>query len=111
MSMKTCQLYPLTHPQKRIWYVENIYSGTSIHNIGGLIKIYGPVDFSLLEEAINHFIRLNDAVRMRLVEQDGSVQQTVMEYRRKTFPFIDFMALDSDVDAWVSAAVSKPLPL
>lgn len=109
--MEAGKFYPLTHPQKRIWYVENIYPGTSIHNIGGLIKIYGPVDFSLLEEAINHFIRLHDAVRMRLVEQDGSVQQTVTEYRRKTFPFIDFMAQESDVDAWVSAEFSKPLPL
>ncbi|WP_253735759.1 amino acid adenylation domain-containing protein [Paenibacillus sp. FJAT-26967] len=109
--METCKLYPLTHPQKRIWYVENIYPGTSIHNIGGLIKIYGPVDFSLLEEAINQFIRLNEAVRIRVVEQDGSVQQTVTEYRRRTFPLIDFMALESDVDDWVSAEFAKPLAL
>ncbi|MFS0838709.1 condensation domain-containing protein [Paenibacillus sp. 1P03SA] len=109
--MEASRLYPLTHPQKRIWYVENIYPGTSIHNIGGLIKIYGPVDFSLLEEAINQFIRLNDAVRIRLVEQDGAVQQTVAEYRRKTFPFVDFTHHESDVDAWVSAEFGKPLAL
>ncbi|MCM3337215.1 amino acid adenylation domain-containing protein [Paenibacillus sp. MER TA 81-3] len=107
------KLYPLTHPQKRIWYVENIYPGTSLHNIGGLIKIYGPVDFQLLEEAINQFIRQNDAIRIRLVEQDGTVQQTVTEYRRRTFPFIDFTTTpsDADVDAWVSAEFANPLPL
>ncbi|WP_235917976.1 amino acid adenylation domain-containing protein [Paenibacillus lutrae] len=109
--MEAGKLYPLTHPQKRIWYVENIYPGTSIHNIGGLIKIYGPVDFSLLEEAINQFIRLNDAVRIRVAEQDGSVQQTVTEYSRRTFPLMDFTALESDVDAWVSAEFAKPLAL
>ncbi|WGU96907.1 amino acid adenylation domain-containing protein [Paenibacillus dendritiformis] len=106
-------LYPLTHPQKRIWYVENIYPGTSIHNIGGLIKIYGPVDFELLEESINLFVKHNDAIRIRLIERDEAVWQTVTAYRRRTFPFIDFTARssDADVDAWVSAEFAKPLPL
>ncbi|MEC0120812.1 non-ribosomal peptide synthetase [Paenibacillus apiarius] len=113
ISLDACKLYPLTHPQKRIWYVENIYPGTSIHNIGGLIKIYGPVDFQLLEEAINQFIRHNDAIRIRLVERDGTVQQAVTEYRRRTFPLIDFTGISSDidVDAWVSAEFANPLPL
>lgn len=113
ISLEASKLYPLTHPQKRIWYVENIYPGTSIHNIGGLIKIYGPVDFQLLEESINLFVKHNDAIRIRLVERDEAVWQTVTAYRRRTFPFIDFTARSSDagVDAWVSAEFAKPLPL
>lgn len=113
ISLEESTLYPLTHPQKRIWYVENIYPGTSIHNIGGLIKIYGPVDFQLLEESINLFVKHNDAIRIRLIERDEAVWQTVTAYRRRTFPFIDFTDRSSgtDVDAWVSAEFAKPLPL
>ncbi|AZK48531.1 non-ribosomal peptide synthetase [Paenibacillus lentus] len=106
-------IYPLTHPQRRIWYVENISPGTSIHNIGGLIRIYGAVDFDLLEEAINHFIRLNDAIRIRIVEQDSGVQQTVSAYQRRQLPFIDFTTItsDVDVDAWAASEFAQPLPL
>ncbi|MDU5142221.1 MAG: amino acid adenylation domain-containing protein [Paenibacillus dendritiformis] len=113
ISLEASTLYPLTHPQKRIWYVENIYPGTSIHNIGGLIKIYGPIDFHLLEESINLFVKQNDAIRIRLIERDETVWQTVTAYRRRTFPFIDFTARSSgtDVDAWVSEEFAKPLPL
>lgn len=32
-------LYSLTHPQKRIWYIEKIYPGTSLYNIGDPIKL------------------------------------------------------------------------
>lgn len=111
--LEASKLYPLTHPQKRIWYVENIYPGTSIYNIGGLIKIYGPVDFQLLEQSINLFVKHNDAIRIRLIERDEEVWQTVSPYRRRTFPFIDFTARSSnaDVDPWVSAEFAKPLPL
>ncbi|WP_232276735.1 non-ribosomal peptide synthetase [Paenibacillus sp. 481] len=106
-------LYPLTHPQKRIWYVENMYPDTSIYNIGGFVKINGPVDFSLLEEAINEFIRQNDAIRIRIMNQDGTVQQAVTEYSRKTLPYIDLAASESNVglEDWVSGEFAKPLPL
>lgn len=112
-SLDINSTYPLTHPQRRIWYVENISPDTSIHNIGGLIRIYGAVDFDLLEEAINQFIRLNDAIRIRMVEQDSGVQQTVTAYQRRSFPFIDFTTItsDVDVDAWAASEFALPLPL
>jgi hypothetical protein len=50
------RLYPLTHPQKRIWYLEKLYPDTSLYNIGGPSRIKGQVNFTLLEEAIQLFI-------------------------------------------------------
>ncbi len=46
-------LYTLTHPQKRIWYIERIYPNTSLYNIGGPIRIKGVINFGILEESIN----------------------------------------------------------
>lgn len=31
--------YPLTHAQKRIWYTEQFYLGTSIANLSGFLKL------------------------------------------------------------------------
>lgn len=111
--MNKPKLYPLTHAQKRIWYVEHIYPGTSIHNIGGLIKIHGPVNFDLLEEAIHLFIQQNEGIRIRFVEKGGEVQQFVSEYQRRNFPRYDFTEADShkDFDAWLQAEFSRPFRL
>ncbi|WP_225445409.1 non-ribosomal peptide synthetase [Paenibacillus arenosi] len=106
-------MYPLTHSQRRIWYVENMVPGSSIHNIGGLIKIYGPVDFVRLEQSIHQFIMQNDAIRMRMTESNGRIEQYIAEYCPRTLPYIDFTneACEIDVDTWVREEFSKPLPI
>jgi hypothetical protein len=50
------EYYSLTHPQKRIWYMEKINAHQPLHNIGGVVTIKGELDFTFLEKAINHFV-------------------------------------------------------
>lgn len=82
--------YPLTHPQKGIWYTEKIYPGTSIGNIAGTLRIKGKIDYELLEKAINIFIEKNDAMRLRIVEENGEPKQYVSEYTYRKIDFYDF---------------------
>ncbi|WP_373000593.1 hypothetical protein [Lutispora sp.] len=35
--------YPLTHPQKAIWYTEKLHPGTSIGNIAGTLRFKGDM--------------------------------------------------------------------
>ncbi|MBA4319035.1 MAG: hypothetical protein C0412_11610, partial [Flavobacterium sp.] len=60
--------YPLSHPQKAIWYMEKVYPDTSMGNVAGTLKINGEVDYFLLEVAINTVLEKNDILRMRIVE-------------------------------------------
>ncbi len=84
------EYYPLTHPQKAIWYTEKLYPGTSIRNVAGTVKIKGEIDYSLLEKALNLFVEKNDAMRFRLVEEDGEPKQYISKYEYHKFDFIDF---------------------
>lgn len=66
MEERDVQYYPLTHPQRRVWVIEEIYSGTSVHNIGGPVNIGGMVNFKLMEQAIKSVIRSNEGIRVQL---------------------------------------------
>lgn len=103
-------LYPLTHPQKRIWYIEKIYLGTSLHNIGGPIRIKGAIDFSILEESINILIKNNEGLRLRFVEEDGEAKQFVSNYERVKLDFIDFSKYENpeeEFNKWVKKEARK----
>jgi hypothetical protein len=108
--------YPLTHAQKRIWYTEQFYPGTSISTLGGFAKLQSEegIDSFLLMEAIQHFIRLNDSIRLRLVpDNEGEPGQYVSEYQHVDIDWLDY-SLSDDVDAameWGQTQARKPMPL
>lgn len=82
------QRYPLTHPQKRVWETEKFVQHSPISNLIGTIKIKGLLDFNKFEQAINLFILKNDAIRIRLVENDDGVKQYISPYHEKKFELL-----------------------
>lgn len=75
--------YPLTDAQKRIWYTEKFYPHTSISNLAGIGKLVSAdaIDYVLVEQAIQEFIRRNDAMRLRLrLDENGEPVQYISEY-------------------------------
>lgn len=106
--------YPLTHPQKRIWYMEQIFPGTSIANIGGPVRVKGAVDLSLLEQAIQAFIRRHEGLRIQLVATDGEAQQRVKDDGEQPLDFFDFsqeMDPEQAFWSWVNREARQPIPL
>lgn len=97
---ETCTVHagrqsPLTHPQKRIWYIEQLYPDTSVYIIGGLARVTGRLNVRLLVEAINLFVERNQAVRLRLCGQADTVHQYVVEYARFEPDYSDLSACDA----------------
>jgi amino acid adenylation domain-containing protein/non-ribosomal peptide synthase protein (TIGR01720 family) len=108
------RFYPLTHPQKRIWYIEKLYPNTSLYNIGGTSTIHGPVDFGLLEEALQLFIQKNDGIRFHFREQNGEARQYVSDYHRTPLDFADFCKAarpEAEFEAWLNAHMQRPFQL
>lgn len=113
MSKKS--FHPLTSPQLSIWYTEQMYSGTSISNVAGTLRIQEKVDFSLLEKAIQLFIRNNDGMRLRVcLDENGNPQQYVSEYAERKIPYIDFSTHEDSEKAfydWNNEMTLKPFEL
>lgn len=82
--------YNLTHPQKRIWYIDKVNMGSPIHNIGGCLKINESIDIVKMREAINVVIEKNDGLRLRFIEKDGQPFQYIHKYEKENIDFQDF---------------------
>ncbi len=87
-------LFPLTHHQKRILNIENLYPDTAINHIGGLVQINGKLHLETLQKAIQLCIRQTESLRIRLVKQEESVLQYIEEKTQVHVPSADFTQTD-----------------
>ncbi len=86
-------LYPLTSPQREIWFDQILHEGVPLYNIGGYVKIPGAIDPVLFEQAINLLVQKHDNLRTVLTEvadEDGVPMQTYAEKLAVTVPMRDF---------------------
>lgn len=84
--------YPLTHAQRRIWYTEKFYPGTSVSNLSGFgkLKSASGIDSGLLTEAIRKFVRTNDTMRFRLMfEGEDEPKQYIAEDEPFQIEYLD----------------------
>ncbi|WP_061320936.1 non-ribosomal peptide synthetase [Clostridium botulinum] len=82
--------YNLTHPQKRIWYIDKVNLDSPLHNIGGCLNIYGNIYIDKMEDTINIIIKNNEGLRLRFKEKDGQPVQYVQEFKKEKIDFLDF---------------------
>ncbi len=114
LSQSDTVLYPLTHPQKRIWYIENIYPGTSLYNIGGTVRIKGKVNKELLEKAINIFIKKNEGIRLRILGFIQEPKQYIYPHEEIALDYKDFRKCpqsEEEFNNWVEAEAETPFEL
>ncbi len=105
------EYYTLTHPEKRIWYVEKIFPDTSMFNIGGTIRLKGTIDFLCLERSINLFVKNNEGVRLRFIEYEGKCMQYLADYEYIKIDFFDFSKNKNpeiEFNNWVNEEAKKP---
>ncbi len=108
------QTYDLTHPQKRVWYVEKLHSGMPVYNIGGYSRFNGDIKFELANKSINIFIEKNDGIRLRILEHGGKAVQYISEYTFKDIDFFDFSSCEKPEEAlkkWQQDIMEKPFEL
>ncbi|MGF7029123.1 amino acid adenylation domain-containing protein/non-ribosomal peptide synthase protein (TIGR01720 family) [Paenibacillus mucilaginosus] len=77
--LKRRTLFPLTHPQSRIWYTENKYPQSNLNLIVVSSETEQAVRFHILENAIRKFINSQDSLRIRLIQVDGEIRQYMDE--------------------------------
>jgi len=92
-------LYPLTHPQKGIWYIEKLYPGTSFANIVGTFKVTGKPNYSLMDKAINQLLKKNDGLRTRVIETKDGPRQYIADYVYKPIKYLDFSDQPDAIEA------------
>ncbi|WP_187441329.1 non-ribosomal peptide synthetase [Bacillus pumilus] len=106
--------YPLTHAQKRVFYTERFYPGTSISNLGGFARLRSGsgLDPSLVVDVLQAYIRQTDSLRLRLVyqhEQEEPVQY-MKPYEEQPIRMEKGWS-EEEVRAWANEQIREPMPL
>ena len=105
---------PLTEAQKRIWFIEQIYSGTPINNIGGVVRIEGDISFDRLQKALWTFIEAHQGMRIQLTNLRDIPHQYVIKCKLKKCRLFDFSIYQEPkhiFNQWLAEEAAKPFQL
>ncbi len=104
--------YRLSKPQMNIWNMDLTNPNSPLTNIcGELIIEEQEFDYELLNKAVNHVIRMNDGLRIKLTETADGVQQYFEEYKESNIEFLDFsMKTDKEIELFRKNKATSKLP-
>lgn len=101
--------YNLTFPENNIYMVEKFNNGTNINTISGLLKIDSKFDEKICNEIINKLIEKNDALRIKIFEENDSVYQVVDDYIYENIECINMSGKsDLEIQKYFEDAVKIP---
>ena len=107
--------YPLTTPQHNIWKLQKYYEHTAIGNIIGMLTFDDNCSYDmsvLLEQAINSVIKRSDSLRIRLIDDNGTIKQHFSEYVHEQIPVKDYSAYtQEEVMRILQNEAEEPLPV
>ncbi|MCP4370618.1 MAG: hypothetical protein GY797_21275, partial [Deltaproteobacteria bacterium] len=110
-------LYPLTSPQREIWFDQIIHEGIPLYNICAHVKIPGILDPVLFEQAVNLLVKKHDTLRTILttvLDEDGIPMQTYVEKCENSLTVQDFSASShprKEAIAWMEQRFLEPFEL
>lgn len=99
----------LAKPQKLIYNMEK-YAGGSISIICGSMLIDGKRKITELKSTVNEIYKLNDALRIRIAETEGEVEQIVTEYVEKDVEVLYF-ANKTELDSYAEKYAQESIDL
>ena len=80
---------PLSLPQQRIWFLEELAPGNLAYHAQATIQLRGPLLVPALEAALSELVRRHEVLRTRFVEVDGTPVQQPQPAQSVSLPVVD----------------------
>jgi non-ribosomal peptide synthetase component F len=84
---------PLSFSQQRMWFFEQLSSGTSAFNIALGVRFKGALNVAALEQTFSEIIRRHEGLRTVFPESNGRPVQVIQPPARFKLPMTDLSAL------------------
>jgi len=68
---------PLSFAQRRLWFLDQLESGSPVYNCPAAIKLNGALDLDVLGRALSEIVRRHEVLRTRFISVDGTPAQVV----------------------------------
>lgn len=86
-------VFPASHAQERLWFLEQMHPDRPVYNIPLALKIEGPMNVGVLELAINDVVSRHEALRTRFESNHGHPVQIIAAATHVPLPLIDLRLL------------------
>ncbi|HLM58538.1 MAG TPA: amino acid adenylation domain-containing protein [Pyrinomonadaceae bacterium] len=80
---------PLSSAQQRLWFLSHLQPVGATYHIAGGVRMRGPLQPALLEQALNEIVRRHEALRTTFGQRDDEPVQLVAEARTLPLTRID----------------------
>ncbi|HLL48003.1 MAG TPA: condensation domain-containing protein, partial [Longimicrobiaceae bacterium] len=84
---------PLSFPQERLWFLDQLEPGTPLYNIPAVLHLEGPLRVEALERALGEIVRRHEALRTVFRAVDGRPTQGVLPAGPFVLPVEDLSGL------------------
>jgi len=81
--------FPVSSGQQRLWFLDQLQPGSPLYNIPIAVRLEGPLDATILEQALNHILCRHEILRTRFDLQNGEPVQIVAPALLLEVPVID----------------------
>lgn len=78
--------HKLTIPQENIYLIERTNNNTNMNNIFGVFKICKKLDIEILKVVMNKIIENNDALRIKVIENNNVPEQFIDDFKYEDIP-------------------------
>src|SRR5438105_15028360 len=69
--------FPVSSGQQRLWFLEQFQPGSPLYNSPVAVRLEGPLEAAVLEQAVNQIIRRHEILRTSFDLQNGQPVQVV----------------------------------
>lgn len=107
---------PLSFSQQRLWFIDQLYQGSSFYNIPIAIHLKGKLDLIALQESLNEIIQRHEAWRTSFIIIDRQPFQAIASRSNWELPIVNLEHLsgknwDAEVQKIAFEEAQKPFNL
>jgi amino acid adenylation domain-containing protein len=106
----------LSFAQERLWFLEQLDSGSSAYNICRAARLTGPLNVEVLESSLNEIVRRHEVMRTTFQIADGQPAQIIASELQVSIKLIELFRLsntegDTEVGRLIAEEADRPLDL
>jgi amino acid adenylation domain-containing protein len=81
--------FPLTYAQKRLWFIEQMESGSAAFNMSSAFRLTGRLDVAALCESLNEIVKRHESLRTTFMAIDGQPLQIISPEQALEIPLVN----------------------
>ncbi len=107
---------PLSFAQERLWFLDQLESGTAFYNIPTAVRLRGPLQPELFRRALEEVVQRHEALRTTFGDVQGRPVQIIAPALAVELPLLDLSGLpaaaaEAEMHRQAGAEISRPFDL